>query len=58
MATNRPQGDLVGWIINYWLGKTIKISFLLSWIENPILLMLAKGFDPMTPQSLSNGVHM
>ena len=31
MATDRLQGDLVGWRINmkqFWLGKTIEISFL------------------------------
>ena len=41
MATNRPQGDLVGWRINtthVWLGKTIEISSLDK--KNPILLML------------------
>ena len=28
MATNRPQGDLVGWRIDSEVGKTIDISFL------------------------------
>ena len=53
MATNRPQGGLVGWRINmkhFQLEKTIEISFL---EKNPILLMSAVRFEPTTSQLLS-----
>ena len=49
MATNRPQGDLVGWRVNkkhFQLQKK-KVKFL-PWMKNPILLMLAVGFKPTT----------
>ena len=48
MATNRLQGDLVRWRIDwkyFWLGKTIGTSYL---NENPIVLMLTMGFKPTT----------
>ena len=58
MATNRPQGDLVGWRIDlkhFWSGKTIGISSLDK--KNPILPMPAVGFKPTTFQSLNGGCH-
>ena len=54
MATNRPQGDLVGWGINtkhIRSGKTIEISSL----DDPNLLMPAVGFEPTNSQQLSGG---
>ena len=56
MATNRPQGDLVGWRINvrhFWLGKTIEISSLDKKKPYPTNV----GFEPTTSQSLSGGFH-
>ena len=56
-ATNRPQGDLVGWSINmkhFRLGKTIEMSSLDK--QKPILLMPVVGFEPTTSMSLSGNV--
>ena len=35
-------------------GKALEF---LPWIKNPILLMLAGGFEPTTSQSISGGVN-
>ena len=57
MATNRPQGDRIGWRINaihFRGGKTNEISSLDK--KNLTLRMPSVGFKLTTFQSLSGGV--
>ena len=39
------------------ISSQVKPLEFLPWIKNPILLMLAVEFEPMTSQSLSGGVN-
>ena len=51
MATNWPQGDLVGWRINtkhFRQGKPLEF---LPWMKNSNLHMPAVGSEPMTSGS-------
>ena len=57
MATNRPQGDLLGWRINtkhFQFGIATDTS---SLYKNPILLMQAVGFEPTSSQPLIGDFH-
>ena len=59
MAINRPQGDLVGWGINYkhfQLGKN-DCNFFNFLKKNSVLLMPTVGFEPTTSQSLNGSFH-
>ena len=60
MATNKPQGNLVGWRINmkhFQRGNPLKF---LPWIKkkncSTHVGCAAVGFEPTTSQSLSGGV--